>query len=80
MKRKGWSEVCVDGIHLEHVLEFKYLGCVLDKSGTDEAECSSKVASRRKVSGLMLRICSLSVLGSCKSHCWCLFLHMVVKR
>ena len=28
-------EVYVDGIHLEHVLEFKYLGCVLDKSGKD---------------------------------------------
>ena len=23
-------EVHVDGIHLEHVSEFKYLGCVLD--------------------------------------------------
>ena len=33
-------EVGVDGIHLEHVSEFKYSGCVLDKSGTDEAECS----------------------------------------
>ena len=31
-------EVHVDGIHLEHVLEFKYLKCVLDKSGTDGAE------------------------------------------
>ena len=30
-------EVCVDWIRLEHVSEFKYLGCVLDKSGTDEA-------------------------------------------
>ena len=30
-------EVCVDGIHLELVSEFKYLGCVLDKSDTDEA-------------------------------------------
>ena len=28
-------EVFVDGICLEHVSEFKYLGCVLDKSGTD---------------------------------------------
>ena len=28
---------------------FKYLGCVLDESGTDEAECSRKVASRRRV-------------------------------
>ena len=32
-------DVCADGIHLEHVSEFKYLGCVLDVSGTDEAEC-----------------------------------------
>ena len=27
-------EVHVDGVRLEHVSEFKYLGCVLDKSGT----------------------------------------------
>ena len=44
-------EVCVDGIRLEHVSEFKYLGCVLDESGTDEAECSRKVASGRRVAG-----------------------------
>ena len=31
-------EVHVDVIRLEHVSEFKYLGCVLDKSGTDGAE------------------------------------------
>ena len=31
-------EACVDGIRLEHVSEFKYLGGVLDESGTDEAE------------------------------------------
>ena len=30
-------EVCVDVIRLEHVSEFKYLGCVLDESGADEA-------------------------------------------
>ena len=41
-------EVCVDWIFLENVSEFKYLGCVLDKSGTDEAECSWKVASGRR--------------------------------
>ena len=29
--------------------EFKYLGCVLDESGTDEAEGGRKVASRRRV-------------------------------
>ena len=38
-------EVCIDGIHLEHVSEFKYLGCVLDDSSTDEVE----VASRRRL-------------------------------
>ena len=31
-------EVHVDGTHLVHVSEFKYLGCVLDESGTDGAE------------------------------------------
>ena len=43
--------VCIDEIRLEHVSEFKYLGCVLDKSGTDEAEFSRKVASGRRVAG-----------------------------
>ena len=33
-------EVHVDVIHLEHVSDFKYLGCVLDESGTDGAEFS----------------------------------------
>ena len=33
-------KVHVDGIRLEHVSEFKYLGCILDESGTDMAECS----------------------------------------
>ena len=27
------NEVCVDGMRLEHVSEFKYFGCVLDLSG-----------------------------------------------
>ena len=31
-------EVCIDGINLEQVSEFKYLGYVLDKSGTDEVD------------------------------------------
>ena len=30
-------EICIDGICLEHASEFKYLECVLDESGTDEA-------------------------------------------
>ena len=44
-------EVQVDGVRLKHVSEFKYLGCVLDESGTDGAECSRKVASVRRVAG-----------------------------
>ena len=28
-------EVGINGICLEHVSEFKYLGCVLDEPGTD---------------------------------------------
>ena len=44
-------EVCVDGIRLEHISEFKYLGCVSDKSGTDLAECSRKVVIGRRVAG-----------------------------
>ena len=30
-------EVYINGIRLEHVSDFKCLGCVLDESGTDEA-------------------------------------------
>ena len=48
-------EVHVDGICLEHVSEFKYLGCVLDESGTDRAEYSMKVASGRRVGGASRR-------------------------
>ena len=44
-------EVCVDGIHIEHVSKFKYLEYVLNESGTDETECSKKVASGRRVTG-----------------------------
>ena len=44
-------EVHVDGIRLKHVSEFKYLGCVLDESSTDGAECNSKVVSGRRAAG-----------------------------
>ena len=44
-------EFHVDGIHLEHASEFKYLGCLLDESGIDGAECNRKVASGRRVAG-----------------------------
>ena len=42
-------EVSVDGVRLEHVSYFKYLGCVLDESGTDELEGSRKMASGSRV-------------------------------
>ena len=41
----------VDGVRLEHVSEFKYLGCVLDEAGTDGIQCSRKVVSGRRVAG-----------------------------
>ena len=44
-------EVCIDAIRLKHVSKFKYLGCVLDESGTDEAECNREVASGMRVAG-----------------------------
>ena len=44
-------ELHVEGIRLDHVSEFKYLGCVLDVSGTDGAECSRKMVSGRRVTG-----------------------------
>ena len=46
-------EVHVYRIRLKHVSNFKYLGCVLDESGTDGEECSRKVASGRRVVGVI---------------------------
>ena len=78
-------EVWVYGKRLAHFTKFKYLGCVLDESGTDEPECSRKMASVRRIEvllglWLMLGVCSLSMLGSCISLCWCLFLSMIVRQ
>ena len=42
-------EAYVDGMQLEHVWEFKYLGCVLNESGTDKADCYRKVAIGKRV-------------------------------
>ena len=44
-------EIRVDGTRLEQLSEFKYLGCALNESGTDDAECRSKVDSGKKVAG-----------------------------
>ena len=43
----------MDSMQLEHVSEFKYLGCVLDESGTGGVECCRKVESERKVVGVI---------------------------
>ena len=56
----------MDGMQMERVLEFKYLECVLDESAADEAVCSIKLASGRKVAVavrslgpcLILEVCS----------------------
>ena len=50
-KERPKYELHIDEIHLKYVFELKYLGCVLDISGTDGAECSRKVASGRRVAG-----------------------------
>ena len=55
-------EVCVGGIRLEHVSEFKYLGCVLGELGADEAECSRKVVSGRRVAGSIRSLVNAKVL------------------
>ena len=44
-------EVYVDGLRLEHVSEFKYLGCDWDESGTDGVEYSRKDVSGRRIAG-----------------------------
>ena len=41
-------EVHIDGMHLEYVSTFKWLDCILDESGTNEAKCQTKVATGRR--------------------------------
>ena len=72
-------------IRLEHVLEFIYLGCVLNESGTDEEVCNRKVASERSIVGAIrtlvnargLQLECARVLHESFS---CLFLCMVVRQ
>ena len=71
-------KVCVYRIGLEHISEFKYLGCVLDKSGTDEAECSRKVVSGRRIAGAIRSQVNARFLQL--EYARCLFLHMVVRE
>ena len=55
---------------------------VMNESGRDEAECSRKVASGRRVESVARSLVNAKglqviVLGSCMKHCLCLFLHML---
>ena len=51
-------EVHVNGIHLEHISEFKYLGCALGESGTDGSEYNKKVA---RVAGAIRSLVNLQL-------------------
>ena len=78
-------EVLLDGTRLEHISEFKYSGCVLDESGTDGAECRRKVASGRKVAGVIrslvnARVLELECEGCCMRGCSCFFYCMIVRQ
>ena len=44
-------EIHDDEVRLEQVSELRYFGCVLDESGTDDAECHRMAVSGRKVRG-----------------------------
>ena len=44
-------EVNVDGICLEHISKFKYLGLVFNETGINRSECSRKVARGGRVAG-----------------------------
>ena len=44
-------KIHLGGALLEHISEFKYLGCVLDEAGTYKEECRRKVSSGRRMAG-----------------------------
>ena len=75
-------EVYVDEIGLDHVSEFKYLGCVLNESGTDGTDCNRKVVSGRRVAGAIAVLVNARnlELESCMKHCLYLFLCMAVRK
>ena len=47
-------------IRLEHVSEFKYLGCDLEESGRGEAECRRNVVIGRRVAGAIRSLVNAS--------------------
>ena len=77
-------EVHVDGIRLEHVSEFKYLGCVFDASGANGAECSRKVGSKGRIAGTIRSLVNARDLqlecARVLRHCLCLLLCIAVRQ
>ena len=51
-----------NSIRLDHIPKFKCLECVLDDSGTDEAECSRKVPNERRVASAIGSLVNVRVL------------------
>ena len=67
----GWEEGLECEVCLDMFRSFKYLGCVLEKLGSDETECSRKVASRRRIAGAMkslVNVRSLQLEGARVLH------------
>ena len=59
-----------------HVSEFKYLGCVLDESGTYEVECYWKVASGRRVAGVIRSLVYARGLQLAFSRNLCMYIYI----
>ena len=51
VKQNSLMKTMSEEVNGENISEIKYLRCVFDKSGTDSAESSRKVASGRRVAG-----------------------------
>ena len=76
-------EVYLDWMQLQQVSEFKWLGCVLNESGTGSIVGKWGVGGKLQVPlglCLMLGLCSFSVQEFCMRHSSCLFLYMVVRQ
>ena len=63
-------EVRVDGIRLEPDSEFKYLVCILEESGTDEADCRRKGVSGRRIAGAIRFLNTRDLQRECASLAW----------
>ena len=62
-----------------HGVRFKYLGCVLDVSGTDGTECSRKLANGRRFAGAIRSLFNARDLQLECARVLCLFLCMAVR-